>query len=289
MSDNTMLKQNIFLTGVRNARELGGYPAEGTKTVKKGIFLRSAALANGTYEDILRLKDVYHLSKVIDFRSKEEISGSSEMSTFTSAKEPVPDPEIEGAKYIHLPILNFQKMIDEMTKKVGRDNIPTDNLEAFMIMDELNLLGDNMYLDFVYGDFGKEGYQKFFKEIISLEDGRAVLFHCTQGKDRTGVAAMLLLSALGVPEEIILNDYLLTNEYNSELIAKERKMLEMSGRFSEDKIEDFLVIMDKVKSSTMSYLMGHIKEEYGSVKEYIIKELKVSAKDIDVLQERFLV
>ena len=154
---------------------------------------------------------------------------------------------------------------------------------------ESGFVGDGLYIRFLEDDCGKESYKQFFRELIGLDEGRAVLFHCTQGKDRTGVAAMLILSALGVPEEVIIEDYMMTNIYNSNRIAKERKMLEVLNGLSPEKIERYLMVMDKVSESTMTSVIAHLKEKYGSVKGFILTELEVSDTEIDMLKDKFLV
>ncbi len=68
--------------------------------------------------------------------------------------------------------------------------------------------------------------------MLDTEPERAVLWHCTGGKDRTGLAAMLILSALGVDEETVVKDYLLTNEFNAQRIAGTKQYLRAQGYHS---------------------------------------------------------
>ena len=96
--------QSLSLTGVGNARELGGYAAEDGKTVKRGVLLRTAKLVDAAEEDIERLLSVYHLAVDVDFRGDFEV-------------EKAPDPEIEGVEYLNIHI------IDE-------DAGPSDELQA---------------------------------------------------------------------------------------------------------------------------------------------------------------
>ncbi len=67
-ASESISSQSIGLSGVGNARELGGYSGLNGKTVKHGVLLRTAALANATSEDIAKLQDVYHLAVVADLR-----------------------------------------------------------------------------------------------------------------------------------------------------------------------------------------------------------------------------
>lgn len=79
--------QSLSLTGVGNARELGGYASEDGRTVKRGVLLRTAKLSKATDEDIERLLSVYHLAVDVDFRGDFEV-------------EDAPDPEMDGVEYM---------------------------------------------------------------------------------------------------------------------------------------------------------------------------------------------
>ena len=284
-------KQSIGLSSVGNARELGGYAADDGRSVRRGVLLRTAKLSSATDEDIRRLKEVYHLAKIVDLRSAEEIDGSPEIAMFTGTPQQENDPPIEGAEYIHLPVLDMQKQMEDTVEWAKANGLYpiTDMFKMLTVTVESGYIGDKLYIGFLEDECGKRCYSRFFRELLSLEADRAILFHCTQGKDRTGVAAMLILSALGVSEDIITQDYMLTNIFNCERIEKERRMLEMSGRLPPDKIDDFLMVMDKVKACAMTGVISHLKEKYGSVTNYIISELGVSEKEIELLKDRFLV
>ena len=98
---------------------------------------------------------------------------------------------------------------------------------------------------------------------------------------------MLILSALGVSEDTIMKDFLLTNEYNAEKIAAQRKML-LSHGIDESQLEQYMIILDEVNPKTMATLLSWLKEKYGSPVEYIVQELGVSEEDIAALQTKFL-
>ena len=282
-------KQSIELSGVQNARELGGYLSEDGRRVKQGVFLRTAKLFDGNEEDFRRLREVYRVAKIIDFRSIEEIENSPVMASISGNDLPCPDPQMEGVQYIHLPILDMEEMEQCVKGEFGEEIDMSDFFKMLGLMMEKGYVGDNMYLGFLDGALGKQSYGRFFQELLSLEEGRSVLFHCTQGKDRTGLAAMLILSALDVSEEIIIEDYMLTNEYYRDKIAGERKMLEMSGKVPADRMDEFLMIMDQVNEKTMYHVIAHLKEKYGSVKKYIMNGLGISEDAMERFKDRFLV
>ena len=283
-------KQSIGLSGIQNARELGGYRTEDGRTVKRGVLLRTARLSQGTEDDFRRLREVYHLAKIIDLRSDEEISGSPQMALFTGKYASDPDPVIEDAEYINLPVVDLKKMMDFAPEQFPDGVIPkaTDLIQMLTISIEAGFISDELYFGFLDEELGRSSYSRFFRELITLDEGRSILFHCTQGKDRTGVAAMLILSALGVPEDVIIEDYMLTNTFNEVQIEKELMMLRNSGRVPPDKIDTYLMAMDGVNKKTMTNVTDHVKKNYGSVKNYIIEELGLSEKDITMLRSRFL-
>ena len=144
-----------------------------------------------------------------------------------------------------------------------------------------------MYINFLSGDQGKENYKRMFEELLSMPEGKSLLFHCTQGKDRTGCAAMLILSALGVDEGTILQDFMLTNTFNEKLIESERKMLIEKG-YEGKELQTLMIAMDEVDSEYIQLALGWIKENYGSVKGYITKELGISDEQIEALKTMYL-
>ncbi|MBR0258636.1 MAG: tyrosine-protein phosphatase, partial [Synergistaceae bacterium] len=103
----------------------------------------------------------------------------------------------------------------------------------------------------------------------------------------TGCAAMLILSALGVDEDTIMADYVLTNTFNAKLIESERKMLEERGYRGEE-LEAIMKAMDEVDPQYMINALEWMKENYSSVAGYITQKLGVSESQIDALREKFL-
>ena len=144
-----------------------------------------------------------------------------------------------------------------------------------------------MYVDILSSDAGKAGYSRLFRALRELPDDRAILFHCSQGKDRTGCGAMLILFALGVDEETIMADFLLTNEYNAALIAEEREYLIENGA-TEDEVDAFMKTMDQVSPEFMENAIQWMNETYGSPLGYITRELGVTEAEIHELREKLL-
>ena len=269
--------QSIGLTGVGNARELGGYAAEDGRTVRRGAFLRTAALENATEADIQRLKEDYHLAVVIDLRMTSEVDGA-------------PDPELDGVKYLHLGIMDEEAMAKKRQNVREEDMKGLDlnnTLDRLRLATRLGIVSDRMYVEFLSGAPGKAGYARMFEELLALPEGASLLFHCTQGKDRTGCAAMLILSALGVDEETILADFMLTNTFNAERIEGERQMLAAQG-VGADEMEIYMRAMDEVDPQYMVNALEWLKANYGSALGYIQTELGVTDDEIAALRDRYL-
>ena len=178
-----MLRNSIGLSGVQNARELGGYRSEDGRVVKGGVLLRTARLSTGTEEDLKRLKEVYHLAKIIDLRSDEEIYGSEEIALFTGSKDPDPDPEIEGAEYINLQILDLKKMMVNNTELMKEIEPPLDFIQMLNITIKAGFINDELYFGFLDEEPGRSSYSRFMRELMSLEEGKAVLSTCICCRD----------------------------------------------------------------------------------------------------------
>lgn len=268
--------QSIQLTGVGNARELGGYASADGRTVRHGVLLRTAALGNATGDDIQRLLDVYHLSVVIDLRSSFET-------------ESAPDPEIAGVKNLNIHILDEAAMPAPQSSQdeTGESPESSDKMSRLRAAVEAGIISDQMYVDFLSTDVGKSGYSQLFEELLALPEGEALLFHCSQGKDRTGLAAMLILTALGVDEDTIMSDYLLTNTYNAELIEQERQMLAAEGIEGET-LDLYMTALDGVCPQMMQNALDWMKENYGSVEGYITGALGVTDAQLEALKDKFL-
>ena len=148
-------RQSLSLTGVGNARELGGYAAADGRSVKRGVLLRSARLCDATDEDAQRLTEDYHLGVIVDLRSADEM-------------ENAPDVQIEGVTY-----RNFDIFGDEAT-------VPEGLLEE---LDELEARGvelDTVSMIRLYLKYGLYSDQ-FLVEIFSPPmPGRTVMRSCSE-------------------------------------------------------------------------------------------------------------
>ncbi len=265
------LKQSIPLKSVANARELGGYLTSDGRTVRNGVLLRTANLNDITAEDIQTLQNQYRLSDLIDFRMEMEMGDNA-------------DPIIGGVTNTHLNVIDVQAF--EQHTKSEEDIKHFDIIQLLAFCEQIGMFNDKMYIGFLSTESGKKAYSRFFRILLAADPDRAVLWHCTSGKDRTGLAAMLLLSLLGVEESVIMEDYMLTNAYNAPKIAETKQRLRAKG--CDDALTQKAVLMfDAVDRCFMANAIAFLREQYGSVVGYIHSELNISEREITLLRQKY--
>lgn len=250
-----------------NFRELGGYPTSDGHHVKWGRLIRSGSLANLDSQDEKVLTTI-PVKIDIDFRSNPEVAKS-------------PDRVPATATYHHLPVF----AVDETDASHSAEEI------AQQMQEEGN--GYRHMLD-VYQRMAslpsaKQAYQEMFRLLLSNESG-ATIFHCTAGKDRTGFGAFLIISALGVPRETIINDYLLTNK----VTAEARRMWLQEIRESNANLGNVEVVIknrDALASVNRDYIntaLATIKEGAGSINGYLKDYLGLTTGNLNDLRRLYL-
>lgn len=247
-----------------NFRELGGYATTDGHHVKEGVFYRSGALSFMNDEELDNIRKL-GIQTIVDFRSLDE-------------RNECPDPVIDGITNIHLSAMQDDRGhdIDYSPKQIIRNALKSKRGSIV----ETNI--DHFY-DFLI--FHNVAYKRFFKLLL---DGQTpILFHCTAGKDRTGVAAILILLALGVSEETIEKDYLLTNRYRSQLILNQHGPLKLLGRFSKN-IRTMMLFSEGVLPHGCRFVFNEIKKHYPSVHDYLESELELTSDDLTWLRKTYL-
>lgn len=255
--------------GISNARDMGGILTEGG-TVKGGRLIRCGCLYRSTDSDLRRLSDM-GVSLVVDFRTDTECENE-------------PDRLPDKARYVRAPILGEQAL--GITK--GTENTPETLIEvirsgSFSAEEYMK----NMYRGIIGSETAWRGYSLFFKSV--LEADGAVLWHCTAGKDRTGIAAALMLLALGADKKTCKDDYLLTNVcIKREIEAISHKLLE----YCKDK-EGGEIILTKARimfSVHESYIQSAFDmiDKLGGTEVFLRDKLRLGAAEIKELRERFL-
>ena len=270
-----MTEQTLPLPGVGNARQLGSIRI-GDRYVRDGVLLRTGGLNHITPEGLEALRQTYRVQTVIDLRMGTERDRS-------------PDPEIPGAQNLHLPVLEMGDRLEgvDLGQAEAFLDPGQDQLKLFDRIRDNSFLNDRLYVDFLLGGRGKLAYQMFFKALLQLDGGRAILWHCTNGKDRTGCAAMLVLFALGASRETVMEDYLLTNACNARLLEDIRQKAAPFG-FPPAKLDTLLFLSGAVSEAYMDNAIDALDREYGSVQGYLSEALGINGRETELLRQKYL-
>lgn len=250
------------LSKQKNIRDLGGLIGQEGKTIKYGRLFRGGAIYKMSQEDEIILKSL-HITDIIDFRSKEEFLNHPEIL-------------LEGVTYHNLPTFKEKK-------KSETDRMEDGNLLWFI--DEGNDGYNHLkrtYADLIDTKEGQNAYRSFFK--LLMQEDKVFYFHCSQGKDRAGVAAYLIESALGVSNIDIEQDYLLSN------IAMEKRLdtlVEMvkDKPFYNPMYHQSLLDVFSAKKEYLYEAIDLINNKYGGVISYLENVLNV---DIKAFQKLYL-
>jgi protein-tyrosine phosphatase len=132
-------------------------------------------------------------------------------------------------------------------------------------------------------DHLKAKYKPMFDQLLTLETDKALLFHCTAGKDRTGVGAALILYALGVEEATILKDYEATNEYRKE--SNERFITTI---VAQGLPENAARSMMAANPEYLKTAFDSINKRYGSLDSFLESEMELTAREREKLKRKFL-
>lgn len=257
---------------IENARQLGGYIGADGKKVKDNVLLRTAGIDAISDETAEKLAEAYHVKYVVDFRMDYE-------------REIIADKDIPGAENIAISVYELDmtdpKMI-EMMKKIGEAG--DDSLQKSIEYAKTGYLSQ-LYTQILLSEAGQKGYARFFDILLENKDG-AVLWHCTYGKDRTGIAAALVLYALGVDEDVIMQDFLTSNEvYKGNIAYLEN---ELKNRGCDEIVIKEAQAMAGVKGEYLTAAFDAVKSKYGSIQDYIKNQLGVSDEKIAELRDMYL-
>ena len=264
----------IVFDKIDNARDLGGIQGAGGRLIRPHRLLRTAHLHDASDADVKRLQEEYNLCRIFDFRSLGEFNA-------------VPDREIEGVQHHLLPTIDMRAEQD-----TGKP-IPD---EAFLELDrhivnysfypEVQVMAANMYPSLIRSEFSQLQYAAFLRLIIEAPEDGGILWHCAQGKDRTGWGAAFLMFALGVEPETVIADFDLSNEAYRPIVCKlNADVLARGGGEKE-----MAVIQAFMGVSTANFIstLQLIDREFGGMTAYLHDILCLTHDDIQLLRKRFL-
>ena len=258
--------QQIGLSSVHNARQLGGYII-GDKQIKKDLLLRTARLSALSAEDSLLLAEKYKVQCIYDFRSAGEIQTA---------------PDVIPGDSRHLPLsISFSDNGGQADYKVESDaqmiQMLLENAEHPKIQAMCEVMYDKIFFD----ESSQVVYRQFFADLLTLDpnDG-AVLWHCTQGKDRAGCASAMLLAALGAERDLIVADFTLSKHYYDPHTAK----IPTATEAQQKAISTLISANPTIFEATLD----KVEARYGSLANYLTECIGVTPEMMETLREKFL-
>ncbi len=224
----TEVDRIIALDGAVNFRDLGGYAAGGGTRTRWRTLFRADGLGELTEADLSVLRSL-GIRTVIDLRSGSELEGGRF------------DVDAHPVAFHHFPFIDELPDAQEFDRRPG-------------------LLG-SQYLEMVR-DAGAQILAAL--EVLAIPDALPAVFHCTAGKDRTGVLSAIVLSLLGVDEPTVVADYALSG---AAMLRLRAKLVEKypEGRETIESIDEVF----SAEPEQMEVLLDHVRDRYGSVGAYV--------------------
>jgi protein-tyrosine phosphatase len=217
----------IALEGAVNFRDLGGYATVDGRQTRWRVLFRADGLSELSPTDFAVMRDL-GIRTVVDLRSGYEV----EQSRFDVAAHP--------ADFHHFPFIDQLPDVETWDRQPGLLGAQYKEMLDDAAPQIISALG-----------------------VLAAPEAQPAVFHCTAGKDRTGLLSALVLSLLGVPEETVVADYALSGE------AMERLRAKLILKYPDGK--DVIADIDEVfsaKPDNMVELLRYLRERYGSVIEY---------------------
>ena len=253
MRDRT---RHIHFESVPNFRDLGGYRTHDGRTVAWRRLFRSAALHKMDDREIARLKHEISPRAVIDLRSP---------------KDPEKNPEVVLLKEIgarHYPIPFRPDSSSYMKDEVTANHNATNMGEIY-----LHRISEK--------PFGKRLVDAL--EIIAERDNHPLVFHCSAGKDRAGVLAAMVLAAIGIVDEDVVEDYTLSAPFMNDIRVRMNSDPETAAG-----VKDLPDFQWEARAESMAVFLSLLRREYGAADGYL-KANGASSSLVDRLKTALLV
>lgn len=249
--------QRILPTeGIVNFRDLGGYPTLDGRFVRWGLLYRSGAHNSLTEADRLLLKQI-GLRTVVDYRSAAE-------------QARYPDRQLTEIQYLSLPVLD-----DGVINVLHVDAIK-DAVEAQQMLQEMNRF-------FVRDRQAQQSYAAMLRKCLQAEAAPMVQ-HDTAGNEQVGAGTAILLLLLGVDEETVLDDYLLSNDCRLPLENLEQG----DGDCPSEIQREIFAALTMAQFSYLTAFLEELKAAYGTVEWYAVEALELTEAEIAQLRQMYL-
>lgn len=250
---------------IHNFRDAGGLATENGAYTRKGLIYRSGDLADASSADLHQLSDL-DIKTIIDLRTRPE-----------AQKHPDRIPVFWDVKQIHIPLKvsvhnnshQFAQLISHIFGKAQQHDYAADMLAG--------------YREYV------TNLQSQFAQVLKLaadQHNLPLLIHCTAGKDRTGFACSLIQRVLGVPQERVMQNYLLSNSFSKafyETIRTRNRLLSLLGGSYQH-----LMPMFEVQPAYLQGAWDQIDQDYGGFDSYLLDGLGLGSEELQQLQQQLL-
>jgi protein-tyrosine phosphatase len=238
-----------------NFRDLGGYPTLDGRHVRRGMIFRSGSMSDLTETDVEQLARL-GIVCICDLRTTSE-----------RAKHPTSWHDATKVRMLARDYDHSEGSLASLT---------TGNGEA--VRGRMTSLYKRLHEE------QRDTYAALFERLLAGEV--PLLFNCAAGKDRTGVAAALILSALGVPRETVVADYVLSDRYSEPLFT----LLCRNPRYglTADTPRETWLPMTRAFPEYIEAMLDTLAERHGSVESYLDEELSVDRRAIERLRDTLL-
>ncbi|WP_203623859.1 MULTISPECIES: tyrosine-protein phosphatase [unclassified Lacticaseibacillus] len=247
-----------------NFRDLGGYQTMSGQHLAAHRLVRSGGLDRLSDRDVAFLHE-YGVRVDVDFRTRDE-------------RQEKPDRLPDSARYVFDPVFSEDKTQVSKTWAEEQQMFSQDPKAGYH-----NML--RTYRDLALSESAQKAYREFFDLALGNSDD-TLLFHCSAGKDRTGMAAVYVLSALGVDQATIRKDYLATNTFIQPALSEVLEQAKAEG--GNANMMQGLTDIWTVYPEYLDTALAAINETYGDMQQYLHEALQLTNRQIQTLRELYL-
>lgn len=247
------------MENITNVRDLGGMKGAGGKHIKPKRLIRSSALYNLSDNDVNLLTNDLKVKNIVDFRTDIECN-----------EKPDDYAKIKNVNYNHFT--SFDTFQETITRDERSTYMLLENSENLTVEQAIKIIED--FYDYITTIPSMQiAYKKYFEVLLNCNEG-STIWHCSLGKDRAGIAAVLIEYVLGVSYKDILKDYLLTNESLDQTVERKKN--------------NAFRVFYGVQESFLTSWFDSVEKNYGSVEGYLEESLNVGGTEIAQLRDMYL-
>lgn len=230
---------------VKNFRDISGYTNKYGETMLENKIFRGGPLDEISKEDARYMEDILGIQYILDYRDEKEASLK-------------PNIDFPTAKIKRIGALKVKDAKDE-----GFDF--GEMMKQEITLELLQTLREYVIEGYKTMAFDNEAYQLLFD--LLLENNGHIYFHCSAGKDRTGVSAFLIMIALGMSEEDAIEEYMLSDKMLQPWIQKTYEEHQMT-----DEVKEIVQPLLSVQRESIETTIKSIKDRYGNYDKFLLEE-----------------